>query len=413
MKKGFTQDVLLKGGLAAKRADGSIRDYFFDRLMFPIRDAKGGFVGFGGRTLGDGEPKYLNTAETPVFNKSRVLYGLYEGLAETRKARKAHLMEGYMDVIASHQHGLKTACAPLGTALTPEHALLIKRYADSVAIVFDADNAGQNAAVRGAEVALEAGLGTRVASVLDGKDPDEYLHAHGLEKFKESLEEAVDLPAFKTELLIKRAGELTPEAKSAIAKDVLGTIARCPDEVLKDEWIRRLAARLGLNDDSLRRSSGKAVPQSNRRPANAAAPAPAPSAPVRAAAIPAGDLQLLGVLFKTPMSASEIEPSDLESASAREIVGALKAIKIEDKTWGPRLLDALQPAERAAASRLLGDDLGYDDPAATLRTLVAKRRAQKRLKELEPLVLSGAGTVDQGLRDEFQRLVAELKGTKR
>lgn len=411
LKKGFGEELLLKAGLAAKRADGSLRDYFFDRLMFPIRDAKGAFVGFGGRTLGDGEPKYLNTAETPVFSKSKVLYGLYEGLAETRKARKAHLMEGYMDVIASHQHGLKTACAPLGTALTPEHALLIKRYADSVAIVFDADSAGQNAAVRGAEVALESGIATRVASVPEGKDPDEFLHAKGLEAFKSALDGAQDLVAFKTDLLIRRAGELTPEAKSAIAKDVLSTIARCPDEVLKDEWVRRLAVRLGLNEDSLRRSGGKAIPQANRRPAAAPAAAPA-SAPVKAAVLPPADLQVLGLLFKTPASAPELAAADLESASAREIVLALRNTPLDGK-WAPRLLDALQPAERAVASRLLGDELGYDDPAATLRALVGKRRAQRRLKELEPLVLSGNAPVEPGLRDEYQRLVAELKGTRR
>ncbi|UPT75037.1 MAG: toprim domain-containing protein [Elusimicrobiota bacterium] len=399
----------MKAGLAAKRPDGSLRDYFFDRFMFPIRDVKGAFVGFGGRTLGDGEPKYLNTAQTPVFDKSRVLYGLFEGLAETRKARKAHLMEGYMDVIASHQHGLKTACAPLGTALTPEHALLIKRYVDSVAIVFDADNAGQNAAVRGAETALESGLTTRVASVPEGKDPDDFLHAKGLEAFQQALDGAADLPAFKTELLIKRAGELTPEAKSAIAKDVMSTIVRCPDEVLKDEWVRRLASRLGLNEESLRRSGGKGVAQSSRRPASAAAPAPAPSAPVKAAAMPPADLQLLGVLFKTPGSAAELQPGDLESASAREIVGALKALSLDGK-WGPRLLDALQPAERAAASRLLGDELGYDDPAETLKTLLGKRRTMRRLKEIEPLVVSGR---EPGLKDEYHRLVAELKATKR
>ncbi len=411
LKKGFSEEVLLKAGLAARRADGTLRDYFFDRLMFPIRDVKGAFIGFGGRTLGDGEPKYLNTAETPVFSKSKVLYGLYEGLAETRKARKAHLMEGYMDVIASHQHGLKTACAPLGTALTPEHALLLKRYIDAVAIVFDADLAGQNAAVRGAEIALESGLATRVASVPEGKDPDEFLHAKGLEAFQAALNGAVDLVLFKTELLIKRAGELTPEAKSTIAKDVMTTIARCPDEILKDEWVRRLASRLGLNEESLRRSGGKAIPQSARRPANAPVPAPV-SAPVKPAILPPGDLQLLGLLFKTPGSAAEVLNDDLESASAREIVSALRTLPLEGK-WAPRLLDALQPDVRAVASRLLSDELGYDDPAATLRAMTGKRRAQRRLKEIEPLVLSGSAQVDPGLREEFSRLVAELKGTKR
>ena len=412
-KKGFPADLLLNCGLAAKRADGSVRDYFFDRLMFPIRDAKGSFIGFGGRTLGDGEPKYLNSPESPVFSKGRVLYGLFEGAAAVRKGRRAHLMEGYMDVIAAHQHGLKTACAALGTALTPEHALLIKRYADAAVIVFDADAAGRTAAARGAEVALAAGLAVRVATVPEGKDPDEFLRLRGPAALEAAFDEAVDLVAFKTELLIQRAGELTPEAKSAVAKDVMATIARCPDEVLKDEWVRRLASRLGLNEDSLRRSGGKAIPQSGR--ASAGGLAPAGREPVRSAEIPAHDLQLLGVVFKAPASAPEVPEQALDSPSARLILLNLRGAGPYDKSWGPRLLGALPPAESAVASRLLADELGYDDPAAVLRALLDKRARVKRLKELEPIVLSmGAGRpVDPGLRDEYRRLVVELKGTKR
>jgi len=414
LKKGFEEEILLKAGLAARRAEGTLRDYFFDRLMFPIRDVKGAVIGFGGRTLGDGEPKYLNSPESPVFSKGRVLYGLYEGVADVRKARRAHLMEGYMDVIAAHQHGLKTACAALGTALTPEHAILIKRYADSAHIVFDADAAGQTAAVRGAEVALASGLAVRVATVPEGKDPDELLHLKGLPALEAALAAALDLVAFKTELLIKRAGELTPESKSAVAKDVMSTIAACPDEILKDEWVRRLASRLGLNEESLRRAGGKAIPQS-RRPASAPAPAAPRAAPARPAEIPAHDLQLLGVIFKTPASAADVPEGALDSGAARLILLNLRGAQPYDKSWGPRLLGALPPAEAAVASRLLTDELGYDDPAGVLRAMLDKRARLKRLKEIEPIVLSmGAGRpVDAGLRDEYQRLVVELKGTKR
>jgi DNA primase len=414
LKKGFEEEILLKCGLAARRAEGTLRDYFFDRLMFPIRDAKGAVIGFGGRTLGDGEPKYLNSPESPVFSKGRVLYGLFEGVSAVRKARRAHMMEGYMDVIAAHQHGLKTACAALGTALTPEHAALIKRYADSAVIVFDADAAGQTAAVRGAEVALASGLAVRVATVPEGKDPDELLHLKGLPALEAALEAALDLVAFKTELMIKRAGELTPESKSAIAKDVMSTIAQCPDEILKDEWVRRLASRLGINEDSLRRAGGKAIPQARRAPA-AAAPAAAKAAPAKPAEIPAHDLQLLGVIFKTPASAADVSEDALESGAARLILLNLRGAQPFDKSWGPRLLAALPPAEAAVVSRLLTDELGYEDPAGVLRAMLDKRVRLKRLKEIEPIVLSmGAGRpVDAGLRDEYQRLVVELKGTKR
>jgi DNA primase len=412
-KKGFEAELLIKAGLAAKRADGTLRDYFFDRLMFPIRDAKGATIGLGGRTLGDGEPKYLNSPESPVFSKGRVLYGLFEGSAAVRKARRAHLMEGYMDVIASHQHGLKTACAPLGTALTPEHVVLLKRFADAAVIVFDADAAGQSAAVRGAEVALAAGLGVRVASVPEGKDPDEFLHAKGLPAFETALEGATDLVAFKTDLLIRRAGELTPEAKSRIGKDVLGTIAQCPDEILKDEWVRRLAARLGLNEDSLRRAGGKLIPQSRRSAPAPEAPArPAPAAP---AELSREDLQLLGVLFKTPASAGDVPETAFDSAAARTLLSNLRACGPYDKGWASRLLGALPPAEHAVATRLLADELGYDDPAGVLRALLDKRLRLKRFSELQSMISSAenARSVDPALRDEYQRLVVELKGTKR
>ncbi|MDE2491464.1 MAG: DNA primase [Elusimicrobia bacterium] len=420
-KKGFTDEILLKAGLAAKRPDGSLRDYFFDRLMFPIRDAKGSVVGFGGRTLGDGEPKYLNTPETPVFSKGRLLYGLHEGAGAVRKSRRAHLMEGYMDVIAAHQHGLTSACAPLGTALTPEQAALVKRYADAVTLVFDADAAGQNAAVRGAEVALAAGLSVRVAAVPEGKDPDELLHKRGLPALTEALDAAVDPVAFKTELLIARAGELTPEAKSAVAKDVMGLVVRVPDEVLKDEWVRRLAARLGVNEDSLRRLGGKAVVQrtaaASQRRAEAALPrdvAPS-SAPARPSAVSGDDLKLLTVLFKTPESAAGLAEDAFDGAAARSLAANLAACGPYDKGWGPRLLERLEPAERALASRLLADEVAFDDPAGLLRSLVARRARVRRLKEIEPIVLSmGAGRpADPALRDEYRRLVVELKGTKR
>jgi DNA primase len=438
--KGFDVDILLKAGLAAKRPDGTLRDYFFDRLMFPIRDAKGAYVGFGGRIMGDGEPKYLNTPETPIFSKGRVLYGLFEGSSAIRKSRRAHFMEGYMDVIATHQHGLKSACAPLGTALTPEQSALIKRYADKAFIVFDADNAGQNAAVRGAEVAIAAGLDVRVATVPEGKDPDELLHAKGMSalegalggalddkpgdfiaswKFpdiKGALETSLDLVEFKTELLIKRAGQLTSEKKSEIAKEVMATIVHSPDEIRKDEWVRYLAKRLEVNEDALRRVGGKSVPQSRRPSSSPAIPAPVRVAPTRPAEVSASDLQLLGVLFKSPASSKDVPEDALESGAARLILLNLRGVEPYDKGWGPRLLGALPPAEAAVVSRLLTDELGYDDPVGVLRAMLDKRARLKRLKELEPLVLSmgGAGRpVDAGLHDEYKRLVAELKGTKR
>ena len=149
--------------------------------------------------------------------------------------------------------GLKTACAPLGTALTLDQAALVKRYASEAIVVFDADDAGRNASIRSAEILLGAGVEVRIAAVGHGKDPDEFLHAHGLAAFNKCLEGAVDLAEFQTELAIAaRPGVLTPVGKSAVAQEVLETISRCPDEIVRAEWMRRLSQRLGIAEESVR-----------------------------------------------------------------------------------------------------------------------------------------------------------------
>mgnify|MGYP001558758781 CR=1 FL=1 len=414
-KKGFTKDQLLKAGLAAesKQEAGRLRDYFYDRVLYPIRDPKGAVVGFGARTLGDGMPKYLNSPDSPVFSKSRVLYGLPEGLPAIRKARKLLLMEGYMDVMAAHQHGLTLACAPLGTALTPEHAALVKRFADSVVIVFDADSAGLNAAIRGAEILLAAGLSVRIASVPEGKDPDEHLHNFGVSSFEKCLAAAADLVEFKTELLLKgQKFPLSADAKSSVAKAVLATIAQSPDEILKDEWIRRLAQRLGLHEESLRKAEPKA--QAPARPLR-------PAAPKSAAAdspLPAGDLQILSLVFKEPSLAKLVGEEELASPAARRIRAALEGMQAASgaQDWSSKLMERLEEGDRAAASRLLIDDKTYLDPEETLTALLDKRRWMKRLKELEPEVLamgSQGKPVREDLKQEYMRLLTQLKGTKR
>ncbi|TPW21083.1 MAG: DNA primase, partial [Elusimicrobia bacterium] len=232
-KLGFPEEVVLRAGLAVRRED-RVRDMFWGRLLFPIRNGKGETVGFGGRILGDGEPKYLNTAETELFSKGKTLYALHEALQGLRKERRALVLEGYMDVIAAHQFGFTHSVAPLGTALTEDHAAVLKRWVDSVTIVFDPDAAGSTAAVKGAELLLEKGFSVAVATIPDGLDPDELLHQRGADAFRAVLDSAVDLAEFKTRVLLaKFTGALSAEDKAKVAGQVLETIRKCPDDVVK------------------------------------------------------------------------------------------------------------------------------------------------------------------------------------
>ena len=407
LRKGFSRELVVKAGLAVAKGGSGLRDYFFERVLYPIQDAKGTVVGFGARALGEGSPKYLNSPESPVFSKGRVLYGLFLGLPAVRKERRVILMEGYMDVMAAHQFGIKTACAPLGTALTLDHVALVKRYASEAVVVFDADRAGRSAALRGAELLLASGLGVRIATVPQGKDPDEFLHQHGAAAFHKCLESAVDLAEFQTELALqRRPGSLGPAEKSAVAGEVLETIGRCPDEIVKGEWLRRLAQRLKVREETLRLQFAKrGRGERPLRSPSAAAPAPRPG-------VTQADKDILALLFRQPALSGLVGGEEFASEAARRIWKVLGSLAQAEGAWSARLLDSLEAEDRQVAAQLLVDDRPCPDPAADLAAILRHRRAQRRVREIEPLAQTMVGQ-DNDLTREYRRLMAELYGTKR
>lgn len=427
LKEGHSEEILIKAGLAARRTGGGLRDYFFDRVLYPIRDARGSLAGFGGRTLGEGEPKYLNSPESPVFSKGKVLYGLFQGLPEIRKERRLLLMEGYMDVMACHQHGLKRSCAPLGTALTPDQARLIKRHADVVTLVFDADRAGQAAAVRGAETLMVAGLQVRIATVPEGKDPDEHLSRFGVKSFSACLTAAVDLVDFMIESFQKRhPGGLTPQLKSEAAQLTLASITLCPDEILKEEWLRKLAVLLKVSEDAIHRQMGKSAP--NRRVSAPALGAksnpygakdkPAAAGMPLAVSLSVSEEHILSLLLKDRRLGALVLESDFASESGRRIFRALGALSetSSEASWSAKLLDALEAADRACVSRLLVDNRPISHPEENLKIFLARRRRETRIKELEPRIHSLAGVLnpdDAKLSEEYHKLISEQQGTKK
>ncbi len=424
-KKGYPPELLAKAGLVADRQGMGYRDYFWDRILFPIDNPKGEIVGFGARTMGDGQPKYLNSPETVVFSKGRVLYGLKAALPAIRKAREALLLEGYMDVIAAHQFGVKNATAPLGTALTEEHAALLKRYADRVTVVFDPDAAGIKAALRGAEILLEKGLSVSIATLPDRLDPDDLLRQQGVEAFREALERASDLPAFMTEHLLRGKPPPTAAEKSRIAAEVLETIARTPDEILKSEWIRALGARLGVDELSLyhglKKTGGSSTPRDRRRKPELRDGVERPSP------LPVTERDILHYLFRSPALAVDDElvaESDLRDARARRILTALRTVLEEGEgvgepaeggDWTNRLLGILEPETATLARELLCDEREADDPAAILAEIVGRSRKMRRFAEIEPIV-EGEGEgkpVDPEIKKEYIRLLSDLKGTRK
>lgn len=248
-KQGFSAETLVNIGLASHGKRG-VYDRFRSRIMFPIRDVGGNIVGFGGRVIGKGEPKYLNTPETDYFNKSRVLYGLNEARRHIRESGNAIVMEGYMDVISAHQFGVNNAVASLGTSLTREQVQLLMRYTRDVFIAYDADAAGVAATLRGLDMMQELGCRVRVITIPEGKDPDEFLQLHGAAGWRDVVSGAESLLEYKFKQ-IKSGGKGQENTKSSLLEQVLPNLANMQDEVERAEGIKLLAARLHTSWDAV------------------------------------------------------------------------------------------------------------------------------------------------------------------
>ncbi|MDO4473431.1 MAG: DNA primase [Eubacteriales bacterium] len=249
--KGYKDDILVKAGLITIDEKHGAYDKFWNRVMFPIMDANNRVIGFGGRVMGDGKPKYLNSPETPVFDKSRNLYGLHRA----RRSRKPYFLicEGYMDVIALHQAGFTNAVASLGTALTSGHASLIKRYVDEVYLTYDSDDAGTRAALRAVPILKEAGITARVIRMDPYKDPDEFIKNLGAEAFAERIGKARNGFMFGLEMLERDYDLSTPEGKTAFLREAAKRLSEFEDEIERSNYIEAVAKAYRVDKDELRK----------------------------------------------------------------------------------------------------------------------------------------------------------------
>jgi DNA primase len=252
---GIPADVLGAAGLVSEREDGSIRPRFWGRVLFPIHDLRARPVGFGGRVLGDGEPKYLNSPESEIFHKGKLLYHLHDAKHAMRRAGRAVVVEGYFDAIRLVEAGVDYVVAPLGTALTPDQAALLKRYAQEVILLYDSDQAGLRATFRAADELLRASVRTLVATLPAGEDPDTLVVHGGPEAIRALLDDAIDVFERKLQL-IERKGWLESVAGRRRALDrLLPTLRATRDPVMRDLYVTRASQSLGITPDSVRREA--------------------------------------------------------------------------------------------------------------------------------------------------------------
>lgn len=268
-KRNYKPSLLEKAGLIIRsEKDGNYFDRFRDRVMFPIFDTKGNTIAFSGRTLGAGEPKYLNSPETAIFNKSKILYNFHLARPAIRKQQQVILFEGFADCIAADRSGVENGVATMGTSLTSEHVLLIRRNTDLVTICYDSDQAGIEAAWRAGELLTEAGCQVRVAMLEDGLDPDDYIRKYGREKFRDAvIHSSLTFTSFKLHYLKKGKDLQNDGDRLQYVEEALKEISIVDKAVERDHYLRQLANEFTLSLDALKQQV-KQISSANKKKLN-------------------------------------------------------------------------------------------------------------------------------------------------
>ncbi|MEC0369909.1 DNA primase [Paenibacillus chibensis] len=318
-KRSFDLHEMEKGGLLTKRQDSEdFLDRFRGRIMFPIHDRNGKIIAFAGRILGDGQPKYLNSPESKLFNKSRILYNLHQAKPSIRKLRQIVLFEGYGDVISAWEAGVQNGVATMGTSLTESHAALMKTMADEVVICYDGDRAGQAAAMKSIPLLEGVGLSVRISVLIEGLDPDEFIRKYGADRFnRQMIDGAVSTTKFKLIYLKKNHILLEEEGKIAYTKEVLPIIAALPSSTEREVYLKELASELQLSFESLkqdcneiRQSMQKNMPDgdnNDKRWNNGRHKKGQVAAPTLLPAYHTGERRLLAMMLQDAEAASYVE----------------------------------------------------------------------------------------------------------
>jgi DNA primase len=412
-KKKVSVKLLEAAGLVVAKDGGGYYDRFRNRLMFSIRDELGRVVAFSGRVMNPEEKtaKYVNSPETMLFKKGRLLFALDRARRAIADERRAILCEGQIDCIRCHLAGFTNVVASQGTALTEDHARLLKRYADEVLIVLDADNAGQNAALRAAEVLLAAGLSIRIAALPPGDDPDSLIRKQGRAAFERVLAGAVGALDFQAGLMRAR-GELASEAgKNRSARAMLELIARAPTAVQRDLLLHQAAELLQVSEEALRQDARRQV----RAPVRVTE-APPPAKPV---AHPPDEVTLLELLVQHPDVAAEIvkylPPELLTDADCRALYQQLRAAP---EAFSAAVTAMGAEGQRLAAqiqmtpTRVMGGEFTPQQAARDLVLAIARAALERQRAAKQQQRATATGAASDQLTQEISQLTLDLKNLR-
>lgn len=396
--RGFSDRVMIDAGLARRGRSGGAYDYFRERLMFPTWDIQGETVGFGGRILGEGQPKYLNTPETPIYKKSRLLYGLDRARREIQRAGYAVVVEGYTDVISLHRNGAPLAVATNGTALGNDHFELLRRFTDRIVLAFDADAAGSRAARRGEDldIPVRLDLDLRVAEMPKGVDPADLVQQGRLVELDDAIARAKPLLQAAIEHELATHDLTEPESRARALKAIAPRISKVSDDIARAEYARFVATRMGLDLAMVeqavgvrtRRRSGGDPPKQERRVSDI-------------------DTRMERELLRSVLAdggAAVAAGVSADDFAVAEIRSAFEALSLDDAVSG-RAVD-LPSGDSPEIALLI--DLATDgapaDPVSDVLWRVRDRALSRKLDALTAQ-LEGMAPDDQGYSDLMAELV--------
>ena len=417
-RKGIKSEELVKAGLAIRKeqAEGAriaIYDRFRSRVIFPIRDARGQVLAFGGRTMdADTTAKYLNSPETDLFFKGRSLYGLSQARASGAATGRLYLVEGYFDVIALHQSGITNVVAPLGTALTPDHVQMLHRLVPSVFLLFDGDAAGVGAALRTLDLFMNSGVEVRVVLFPQGEDPDSFIRAHGVQAFRELESKSPTLLDFAITTILDKTKQDSIQDRTQRADEILAILHKTKNPIEKDEYLKILSERLGIRQEMLRkRMPTLRMAVSSRKPAS---PVPEQSSVYAVPKGKAEERDLMVLLLQGQLAVEHLSRLEEEKFTVelyREIVRRMQFHRSGD---GQVDLDALRgeltddSVIESAVSQLCVWELNLDDLADYIQGCLRTLEGKWLQRVLEGVTARLKTAEREGRHEEVDRLNAEI-----
>ncbi len=340
-RKGFDNTIIEKSGLVVAREDRKgFYDRFRGRVIFPIFDYRGRSIAFGARALKkDDKVKYINSPETPVYTKGRNLYGFNWAKEAIGREDRVIIVEGYLDFIRPYLAGVEYVAASQGTALTPDQIRLIRRYTRNVTMLFDMDKAGQSAALRSLDILLEEEMDVKVAALADGEDPDSFIQKYGADDFRKRIGEAKSLFDYKLERLTIEFGAQKLEGRGIICREMLATIEKVKNEIVKNGYLKELAARLNVTEDVVLRERQNIL---KKQPGMTVRPLKEAIKPVQNAALSSDEEWLLRFVMTNAMwlqeARAQIAPGDLPGEAAQEVLATAYRLLDEGREAGPAAL---------------------------------------------------------------------------